>query len=83
MEALRQGEGAPTVLNASNEVAVQAFLAGQVAFTEIPAIVEIALNAAESEGLLTEPATIDEALALDTAARRIARADLTRRGVAL
>jgi 1-deoxy-D-xylulose-5-phosphate reductoisomerase len=67
------------VLNAANEVAVEAFLARKISFSAIPQIVEIALTAAESEGLLAEPDTIDEALTLDALARRIARADLKRR----
>jgi 1-deoxy-D-xylulose-5-phosphate reductoisomerase len=79
MEALRNGGGATTVLNAANEVAVQAFLAGRIAFTAIPDIVEKSLTAAASEGLLTEPTTIDEALELDVSGRRIARADLAER----
>ena len=77
-----RGEGASTVLNAANEVAVEAFLANLVAFTAIPQIVEIALTQAESEGLLREPATVEEALALDAVARDIARADLKRRSAA-
>jgi 1-deoxy-D-xylulose-5-phosphate reductoisomerase len=79
MEVLKQGGGAATVLNAANEVAVEAFLAGRVAFTAIPQIVEIALTAADSEGLLAAPSSIDEALELDAVARRLARADLKRR----
>jgi 1-deoxy-D-xylulose-5-phosphate reductoisomerase len=82
MEALKQGGGAANVLNAANEVAVEAFLANRIGFTAIPQIVEITLTAAESEGLLARPTSIDEALALDSAARRIARADLKRRSVA-
>jgi 1-deoxy-D-xylulose-5-phosphate reductoisomerase len=77
--ALKRGGGAATVLNAANEVAVEAFLAGRVAFTAIPQIVEIALTAAESEGLLVLPSTIDEALQIDAVARRLAHADLRRR----
>jgi len=80
VRALRQGNGAPTVLNAANEVAVAAFLAGRIGFTAIPRIVEIALTAADSEGLLAVPASIDEALQLDAVARRLAEADLKRRG---
>jgi len=34
-EAAREGGLAPAVLNAANEVAVEAFLAGRIAFTEI------------------------------------------------
>ena len=79
MEALDAGNGATTVLNAANEVAVHAFLDNRIGFAAIPNIVEIALTAAHSEGLLVEPSSIDEALALDAAARRIARADLRRR----
>ncbi len=82
MEALKRGEGAATVLNAANEVAVEAFLANRIAFTAIPQIVEIALTAAESEGLLREPSTIEEALALDSLGRKIAQADLKRRSAA-
>jgi 1-deoxy-D-xylulose-5-phosphate reductoisomerase len=43
-EALRAGSGAPTVLNAANEVAVAAFLAGRAGFLEIAAFVEAALS---------------------------------------
>lgn len=79
MQALRRGGGATTTLNAANEVAVEAFLAGRIAFTAIPEIVEITLTAAEAEGLLVEPATVEDALALDVVARKIAHADLKRR----
>jgi 1-deoxy-D-xylulose-5-phosphate reductoisomerase len=75
--ALDTGCGAPTVLNAANEIAVQAFLAGRIGFMAIPAVVENTLTAAQDEGLLAEPATIDEALALEAVARRIARAGLS------
>lgn len=82
MQALKQGGGAANVLNAANEVAVEAFLGNRIPFTAIPEIVEITLTAAESEGLLALPKTINEAVALDCAARRLARADLKRRSVA-
>jgi len=79
MDALRHGGGAATVLNAANEVAVEAFLASRLGFSEIPKIVEKALTAAASEGLLEEPSSIDEALALDSHTRELATADLTER----
>ena len=41
--ALRQGGDAPAVLNAANEVAVAAFLAGKIRFTQISRLVEEAL----------------------------------------
>ncbi|MEX0962528.1 MAG: 1-deoxy-D-xylulose-5-phosphate reductoisomerase [Pseudohongiellaceae bacterium] len=40
MEAAQERGTAPTVLNAANEVAVEAFLGGQIAFSEIPLIIE-------------------------------------------
>jgi 1-deoxy-D-xylulose-5-phosphate reductoisomerase len=82
LEALKRGDGATTVLNAANEIAVEAFLGGRIAFTDIPRMVEIVLTAAESEGLLREPASVEEAFELDTVARKIARADLKRRSAA-
>ena len=43
-DALNAGGNAPAVLNAANELAVAAFLDGQLAFTGIPALVETALT---------------------------------------
>ena len=45
-EALQDGGLAPTVLNAANEVAVQAFLDGAIGFMEIARIVERVLTQA-------------------------------------
>jgi 1-deoxy-D-xylulose-5-phosphate reductoisomerase len=60
-------------------VAVHAFLAGRAPFTAISRIVEETLTSAAAEGLLAEPASVEEALALDAEARHIARADLAKR----
>ncbi len=46
-EAIEAGGTAPTVLNAANEVAVQAFLEGRLGFLGIPTLVERTLNALE------------------------------------
>jgi 1-deoxy-D-xylulose-5-phosphate reductoisomerase len=64
-EALLAGAGAPAVLNAANEVAVAAYLARQIGFLDIAAIVEAVLDQ------LGAPATPDLAavLAVDQAAR--------------
>jgi 1-deoxy-D-xylulose-5-phosphate reductoisomerase len=45
MEAGRRGGALPTVLNAANEVAVGAFLAGKIGFTKIHEIIAAALDA--------------------------------------
>jgi 1-deoxy-D-xylulose-5-phosphate reductoisomerase len=44
-EALKRGEGFPAVLSAANEVAVQAFLDGRLAFDRIPVVIAEALHA--------------------------------------
>ncbi len=67
-EALRAGGGAPAILSAANEVAVEAFLARRLGFTAIAALVEAVLDrvghhAADS---------LDAVLDLDATARRAA-----------
>jgi len=64
-EALEQGGAAPTVLNAANEVAVAAFLAGNIRFTDIARIVEDSLAQA---GYLP-PQTIADVLDIDRETR--------------
>jgi 1-deoxy-D-xylulose-5-phosphate reductoisomerase len=69
--ALRDGGARPTVLNAANEVAVEAFLAGRVGFQDIARIVEATCDASASSGF-GAPASVEEALAIDAEARRLA-----------
>lgn len=71
-EALEAGGAAPTVLNAANEVAVEAFLARQIGFTGIAGLVGEALERAVAERL-QEPASAADALAVDHIGRSIAR----------
>ncbi|PKP92584.1 MAG: 1-deoxy-D-xylulose-5-phosphate reductoisomerase [Alphaproteobacteria bacterium HGW-Alphaproteobacteria-14] len=66
-EAIRAGGSAPAILNAANEVAVAAFLAGQIGFTRIAAVVEETLQRSNDS---PRPATLDEVLAVDQSARR-------------
>ncbi|HEX4305439.1 MAG TPA: 1-deoxy-D-xylulose-5-phosphate reductoisomerase [Solirubrobacterales bacterium] len=66
LEAGRAGGTAPTVLNAADEVAVAAFLAGEIPFTGIAAVVERTLD--EMPG---RPVThFDDLFAADAEARR-------------
>jgi 1-deoxy-D-xylulose-5-phosphate reductoisomerase len=71
--ALEAGGGAPTVLNAANEVAVEKFLARGLGFTGIVALVEATLEAAVARGLTREPQSVDEAIAIDQNARLLAQ----------
>jgi 1-deoxy-D-xylulose-5-phosphate reductoisomerase len=64
--ALQTGGSAPTVLNAANEVAVQAFLGRRIGFLQIAAVVEATLE--KVDPLL--PSSIDDVLAQDARARR-------------
>ncbi len=69
-EAAEAGGAAPAVLNAANEVAVAAFLAGHIAFTRIAAMVEDVLSRYSPPA----PQSLDDVLAVDVAARAQARA---------
>src|SRR5882672_4100771 len=71
--ALRTGSGATTVLNAANEIAVAEFVSGQIGFTGIPALVEATLDAAARRGVMREPASIADAIAVDHNSRSLAR----------
>ncbi len=73
-QAMETGGAAPTVLNAADEVAVAEFIAGKIAFPAIPALVEATLEAAAEQGLLAEPDSIENALAVDHDARQLAHA---------
>lgn len=65
-EAIRAGGSAPAILNAANEVAVAAFLSGQIRFTRIAAVVEETLARSNNA---SRPASLEEVLAVDKAAR--------------
>ena len=68
-EALRAGGGAPAILSAANEIAVEAFLDRRLGFIEIAVLVECVMNQ-----LGSPPAdTLDAVIALDGEARRAAR----------
>ena len=72
-QAAEAGGAAPAVLNAANEIAVAAFLAGKIRFSRIPLVVEAVLNAAN---LPPDPQTLDDVLLIDAAARRLAEKHL-------
>jgi 1-deoxy-D-xylulose-5-phosphate reductoisomerase len=71
--ALEAGGGAPTVLNAANEIAVAEFLSRKLGFGGITVLVEATLEAAVGQGLTREPATVDEAIDIDDSARLLAQ----------
>ncbi len=68
--ALRTGGTAPAVLNAANEVAVEAFLARRLPFTGIPAVISSTLDAVAAH----DADDLRSVLQADQAARRAASA---------
>ena len=65
--ALRCGGGMPAVVNAANEVAVEAFLQGKISF---PGIVAVVAETVSALGSVPSPASLDEAEEIDGMARR-------------
>ena len=66
-EAMQTEGIAPTVFNAANEIAVDAFLRNRIGFLDIPAIIEATLNDTQHR----DPKNIEEVLAADSEARRL------------
>jgi 1-deoxy-D-xylulose-5-phosphate reductoisomerase len=67
-EAQTNGGSASCVLNAADEIAVEAFLQGRISFPAIARVVEETLQRIPDR----EPSSIDEILVIDNAARRMA-----------
>jgi 1-deoxy-D-xylulose-5-phosphate reductoisomerase len=70
MDSLKAGGARPAILNAANEIAVAAFLAGRIGFLDIALIVRKALERYDPPA----PASLDDVFAVDAEARRTAEA---------
>jgi 1-deoxy-D-xylulose-5-phosphate reductoisomerase len=66
-QALRAGGTAPSIMNAANEVAVEAFLNEQIAFLDIPRLINTALEKIPSHVVNA----LDDVLDADAEARRV------------
>ena len=73
-DALRTGGGLPTVLNAANEVVVDAFLAKRMPFGAMVGLVDAVCQAALADGTARTPDSVADALAIDHTARERAAA---------
>jgi 1-deoxy-D-xylulose-5-phosphate reductoisomerase len=69
-QALKAGDGAPTILSAANEIAVQGFMAGRIGFLDIVRIVERTLEKVP----LCVISGLNDVYAIDVAAREVAAA---------
>ncbi|MBC3880047.1 1-deoxy-D-xylulose-5-phosphate reductoisomerase [Undibacterium sp. LX40W] len=76
-QALRVGGSAATILNAANEIAVEAFLAGRLGFRQIESVIEECLNHISSVSLDDLAAILE----VDGQARRHATGFVSRVGV--
>ena len=74
-QVLRDGGSAPTVLNAANEVAVQAFLDRRIGFLDIATLVEETLGAVDHRPLTS----LDDVALMDAKAREYAAAVVRQR----
>ena len=74
-EALSEGAVLPIVMNAANEIAVEAFLAKRIGFLEIAGIVEDIMGKLNGESV----PDLEAVVAADTKARRIAQETIRQR----
>lgn len=70
--AVNEGGAKPAILNAANEVAVAAFLKGQIGFLDIAALVEATLT----EYVPNMPVNLEDLFSIDAAARSYASAQI-------
>lgn len=76
LDAGIEGGTAPAIMNAANEEAVAAFLAGEIAFTSIPDAIEATLDALDHSPVRSD----EELYAVEMSARQAARTHLVRLG---
>jgi 1-deoxy-D-xylulose-5-phosphate reductoisomerase len=72
--ALREGGTLPAAMNAANEEAVKAFLAGRISLTDIPRVIERVMDAHETR----EVANLDVVLDVDRCSRLAAASEIGR-----
>ena len=71
--AVNEGGAKPAILNAANEVAVAAFLKGEIGFLDIAALVETTLSGYVPNNM---PTRLDDLFSIDAAARRYAHGQI-------
>lgn len=81
-EAIGLGGPYPASLNAANEVAVAAFLDGRIKFLDIASVTEHVLDAVGRRNLHGPLSTLDDVIAADVEARRLANEAVTARAAA-
>jgi 1-deoxy-D-xylulose-5-phosphate reductoisomerase len=72
IDAMKKGGNAPCIMNAANEIAVQAFLNKKIGFNEIPDLIETVMLKAN---IINEPA-VEDYIETDRESRQLAIAEL-------
>lgn len=72
MEAMEEGDAAPIILNAANEIAVDRFLNGQIKFTQIAEVVAEALEKIDNRKIKS----LDDVYEMDSYTRKVTEAKL-------
>jgi len=75
-QSMSAGGNATTIMNAANEVAVEAFLNDALPFMEIPVLCERTIEAVQRELGENSPASVDEVLEIDHITRKMAQSAL-------
>ncbi len=81
-EAVERGGVTPAVLNAANEVAVAAFLSGRLKFLDIAGVTEQVLDEIGRRNGPARLTSLEEAMAADADARRLAERSIAARAAA-
>jgi 1-deoxy-D-xylulose-5-phosphate reductoisomerase len=68
-EAIKAGESMPAVMNAANEVAVEAFLKGIIRFVQIPKLIQMVMDQHEPK----EFSCVEDVLKVDLWSRKKSR----------
>jgi 1-deoxy-D-xylulose-5-phosphate reductoisomerase len=75
-QALHAGGNAPTIMNAANEIAVEAFLSERLSFPDIPSFCERVIEAVQSKIGEQSPVSVEEVLNIDHNTRILAHSSL-------
>lgn len=79
-QALQTGGSGPTILNAANEIAVEAFLSRRIRFGDIARVISVVLELATQENMMKKAANLHEIDAVDAYGRRQAQAAILELG---
>jgi 1-deoxy-D-xylulose-5-phosphate reductoisomerase len=75
-QALYSGGNSPTIMNAANEIAVEAFLDGRLQFMDIPSFCECVIDSVQGQKGDKSPVSVEEVLDIDHSTRIMAQSSI-------